>query len=766
MLTALFIIVLFVSLPAYASVSVYDVCWTSQSHNSSESMPCGGGDIGTNVWVEKDEVFLYLSRSGAFDENNNFLKFGRVRIKMTPNPFENASFTQTLNLKKGCVEIVSVKNGNKTQMNIWVDVFHPTVYVDLFSDTKIEMCVTYENWRNKGYEWKTNQLMGNIAFRNSPYLPFVHPDVIVPQERGVLWYHRNEQETFFDKTIAMQHLGHLKDSLWNPLSNLTFGGYIEGDGLVYVGDTIGKYVDTEYKGYVLRSTSRKKTHQIAISLHVEQTETLDEWFAGLDKIRRYTKDKVNNRKKTIEWWQNFWQKSYVRIDYDNKEHSVPFQIGRNYQLFRYQLACNAFGEYPTKFNGGLFTYDPSFVDPNYKFDPDYRNWGGGTHTAQNQRLVYWPMLKNGDFELMEPQFKFYLRALKNAELRTKEYWQHKGASFTEQIEQFGLPIAYCYGWNRSPLLEKGYQQNLWVEHLWDTSLEFCMMILETNRYANIDISQYMPLIKSCLIFFDEHYQYEALKRGSKPLDANGHLIMYPGSGAETYKLAYNSTSTIAALKSVLNGLLNLQSSYLFEDERKYFEGLLSRIPPISYRMMNGHQTIAPAVAFARIQNGEIPQLYPVFPWGLFGIGLPDLDVAINTWRYGVENEEQKNYVSWHQDAIFCARLGLTEEAKQITIKKMQNSDKRFPTFWGPGHDWTPDHNWGGSGMIGVQEMLLQTVGKDIYLFPAWPQDWNVDFKLYAPYNTIIECEYYNGKIVKLEVFPKERLNDVKVMLNR
>ena len=48
MLTALFIIVLFVSLPAYVSVSVYDVCWTSQSHNSSESMPCGGGDIGTN----------------------------------------------------------------------------------------------------------------------------------------------------------------------------------------------------------------------------------------------------------------------------------------------------------------------------------------------------------------------------------------------------------------------------------------------------------------------------------------------------------------------------------------------------------------------------------------------------------------------------------------------------------------------------------------------------------------------------------------------
>ena len=28
------------------------VVWTMQSRNSSESMPCGGHDIGMNVWVE------------------------------------------------------------------------------------------------------------------------------------------------------------------------------------------------------------------------------------------------------------------------------------------------------------------------------------------------------------------------------------------------------------------------------------------------------------------------------------------------------------------------------------------------------------------------------------------------------------------------------------------------------------------------------------------------------------------------------------------
>lgn len=33
-------------------------------------------------------------------------------------------------------------------------------------------------------------------------------------------------------------------------------------------------------------------------------------------------------------------------------------------------------------------------------------WGGGTMTAQNQRLVYWPMLKSGDFDMMPSQFDF------------------------------------------------------------------------------------------------------------------------------------------------------------------------------------------------------------------------------------------------------------------------------------------------------------------------------------------------------------------------
>ena len=79
-----------------------NVVWNTPSRNSSESMPCGGGDIGMNVWVENGDILFYLSRSGTFDEHNCLLKQGRVRLRLFPNPFSSAvDFRQELKLNDG-----------------------------------------------------------------------------------------------------------------------------------------------------------------------------------------------------------------------------------------------------------------------------------------------------------------------------------------------------------------------------------------------------------------------------------------------------------------------------------------------------------------------------------------------------------------------------------------------------------------------------------------------------------------------------------------
>ncbi|GIQ64907.1 hypothetical protein PACILC2_34750 [Paenibacillus cisolokensis] len=99
----------------------------------------------------------------------------------------------------------------------------------------------------------------------------------------------------------------------------------------------------------------------------------------------------------------------------------------------------------------------------------------------------------------------------------------------------------------------------------------------------------------------------------------------------------------------------------------------------------------------------------------------------------------------------------------MAIRKLADGECRFPAFWGPGHDWLPDHNWGGTGMIGLQEMLLQSAGEAIYLLPAWPMEWDVDFRLHAPGRTVVEGRVRGGRLEWWDIAPERRRKDVVVM---
>lgn len=755
--TALFFVLLF---SLWSKTNVFsqqkellnnNVRWNTQSKNSSGSMPVGGGDIGVNVWVEKGEIFLYLSRSGTFDENNTLLKLGRVKLKLSPNPFAGTTFKQELILKDGYVQISGADGKLNAQVKIWVDVFKPVINIEIKSSKQVVTKASYESWRFEDRITKGKENNQN-SYKWAPQgIIKTAKDDIGFSGNTIQFSHQNKAETVFDVAVKQQGLENYKSRLYNPLKNLKFGGSLQGKNMVAAGTYSGSYLNTPFKGWTIKNLKPSNAQQISIYLDNSGNKNINHNDPPYNAVKAFAATK--------NWWNNYWNRSFIYI---SSADSTVKQVAKNYQLFRYMLGCNAYGSWPTKFNGGLFTFDPALTDTALKYTPDFRNWGGGTHTAQNQRLVYWPMLKSGDFDMMKPEFDFYAKLLKNAEIRTEAAWGHKGASFTEQIENFGLPNPAEYGWKRPAGYNQGMEYNAWLEYEWDTVLEFCMMILETERYNHQDIQLYMPLIESSLTFFKEHYSYLAKQRGAKSLDANGHLVLYPGSGAETYKMAYNSTSTIAGLKTVLSRLLELKSATV--EQKKNWQDLLNKIPPFSFREFNGKTTISPAKAWERINNTESPQLYPVFPWGIYGVGKPGLDTAINTYLYDTDVLKFRSHMGWKQDNIFAARLGLTDEAVRLTTLKLKDSGKRFPAFWGPGYDWTPDHNWGGSGMIGLQEMLMACEGKKILLFPAWPKDWDVHFKLHAPYQTTVEGVLKNGKLTALKVTPESRKADIINMI--
>jgi hypothetical protein len=751
---------------AQTGLNGYNPVWTTQSKSAAESMPCGGGDIGLNVWVENGDLLIYLSKSGTFEENNTMLKLGRLRVKLSPNPFAGKDFKQELVLHDGCINITGADGRLSATVNIWVDVFQPVVHLNIKSSEPITTQAAYESWRYRDRQMhgkENNQSSWKFA---APPVTTTYADSISFAGNTVQFYHRNRDTTIFDATVAEQGMQSVKVQMFNPLKNLTFGGSLSGEHMVADGNATGTYAGTDFKAFQLKSAKPVTQQQLQVCLYTQQTPDVNAWRSGLNNVVRQVKQtSATAQHRTINWWHQYWQRSFVYI-HPGKAHpqNEQWQVGRNYQLFRYMLGCNAYGQYPTKFNGGLFTYDPALMDSTFRFTPDFRNWGGGLMTAQNQRLVYFPMLKSGDWDMLKPQFDFYLRSLHNAELRSRVYWNHDGASFTEQIENFGLPNYAEYGKKRPADFDKGLEYNKWLEYEWDTVFQFCLMMLDAEQYSGKDLKQYLPFIESCLTFYKEHYEYLARQRGENPLDQNGHLILYPGSSAETFKMARNSSTTIAALQTILSRLLALPHTYLNSQSRKKWSTMLSQIPPISLREFNGKPTISPAQSWERLNNTETPQLYPVFPWHMYGVGKPGLQMAINTYLLDTNAVRFRSYIGWKQDNIFAADLGLTDEAARLTTLKLKDSGRRFPAFWGPGYDWTPDHNWGGSGMIGLQEMLLQTNGRKILLFPAWPKTWNVHFKLHAPYQTTVEGTVKGGKVTSLKVTPQTRMKDIVDML--
>ncbi len=695
-----------------------DYVWTTQSQNSAGSMPCGGHDVGMNVWVENGDILFYVSKSGMLDENNTLLKAGRFRLNIKGQPFSGTDFEQRLCLDDGAIYI----KGKGISIRLWADVYQPKVFVEMNATHKADATLSYESWRYKDRPVTKAECQQGSYKWNIPADCTTFADSIKAAKSSIDFWHTNRSYTVFDYTVSREGLDAIKDELYNPIGGKTFGGSITMPGFKFTGTSTGTYASTDYKAWHYSATGIR---QATVSIDLYTGETASTALSAKKSKAQSTK-----------WWHQFWQRSFITAEGEGAT------MARNYELFRYMLGCNAYGEYPTKFNGSLFTFDPVYADPKCPFTPDFRKWGGGTMTAQNQRLVYWPMLKSGDTDMMKAQFDTYLRMLPNATRRTKFYWNHDGASFSEQIENCGLPNPTEYG-KHKPGDDPGMDRNAWLEYQWDTALEFCSMIMQAHKYSGMDIAEYEPLIRQTLIFFDEHYQYIAKKLGVKPLNADGKLMLYPSSGCETYKMAYNPSSVIAALKTVAEQWIEYKGDSL--------NNFLSRIPPIPLRTIEGDTCIAPAIVWARIQNIETPQLYPVFPWRVYGMGRENLHIARNTYLKDPHAVEMHSTKGWKQDNIWAACLGLTDEAFKLNKEKLTDGPYRFPAFWDPGYDWAPDCNKGGASMIGLQEMLLQEKPDGgLLLFPAWPKNINAKFRLKATGGRTVEAEIKNGTIIENE----------------
>lgn len=435
-----------------------------------------------------------------------------------------------------------------------------------------------------------------------------------------------------------------------------------------------------------------------------------------------------------------------------------FAVTRAYVLQRWIQACAGRGAYPIKFNGSLFSVD--YVHRKHdgslqKLGPDARQWGG-CYWFQNTREPYWAMLYSGDYDQMEPLWRMYRDALPLLKERTRKYFGHDGANFSETMHFWGLNPQHDFGYGNKGF----YPTNPYIRYYWDCGIELSMMMLDYNAHMQdktFVANTLIPIADEVVKFYDQHY-----KR-----NAQGKVHISPSASLETWHSAEDPLPVVVGLKTVLTRLLELPETQTTPEQRERWKRFRSELPEVPIGEENGKKWIKPAHVYSDQRNSENPELYAVFPYRAYTVDKPGLDVAIETWRKRLV----KRTGGWSQDPIQAAMLGLTQEAKDYVVKNATDIapagrpvvEPRFPAFWGPNFDWTPDQCHGSVTLIAIQRMLMLCDGDTIHLLPAWPEDWNADFKLHAPYQTTVEGRVENGKVVDLKVTPESRRKDVVVV---
>jgi len=745
-------------------LTAYNVRWDSPSLDSMDSMPLSGRHgAGANVWVQDGSIWLYLGHSAAFDENSALLKLGCIRV--TPEGAllaDPASFQQELDLPTGSIRIsVKSKEGVPFAARLWFA--NETLIVETTCGKAASLEIAYGTWRD-------------VTRKKINSLGEARADDVEMDESGLMFSHSNAK---YPSALS----GELKKqpfatgTIHNPSDHNVFGGALASSQKLTPSEARQPVQWQAWNGASWHLKTAPETSQtLAIALRAQKNGTPKTWLAEARSLLETTKLEAA-RVAEQQAWTEFWSRSHIFINPGSNPEDPAWQVGKNYQLFRYMLACNRGGALPLLFNGGIFTADffsNKIYDNNQAGDlkptkklsmsgtgtPDYRRWLYCYFMSQNQRWLGWPTILAGDTDLLTPSVAFYRDRAATAAARAKGLGA-QGVVYPEPIKVWGLSAVSPRADGLCGASHLTFAMAMMLEHAW--------MALHAHSTLGLDIKKDLPWIEGTVRFYDSYYRNANSKTTGSELDEKGKLVIFPANSIELAINAKNPVEVVAGLRRVTDALLKLPKGMLSEDERNYFTDVRKRLPELPVGQKEGRPILHIADSYEKLYNRwELPELYAVWPYRLVGTTVPGtVELGRATWDLLPPDRTvkcKKDY-SWMPVIVNMAGLGNTTEAKTRVLEKLsdQKAQLQFPAFFGPGHDWIPDHNWGGSAMTGLQEMLLAADpygdGK-IHLLPAWPKEWNVDFKLHAPQQTTVEASVKGGKIVSLKITPETRRKDL------
>lgn len=779
--------------PSPPPVSVYNVNWTIPSVNQTDlidGMPSGNGRIVAFTWGNASAGgFDFLINSPlAMATDSTLLSIAKVSVRLTPNPcvndgppYYNGSYwNQTHHLEDGSVSLLCGGTGYDDYV----------ANFSLYVDANADVIIVTANARDGTTRFSTTVTLQNIRpgpYNASWYADFhcpkygqTTPDHQIALSNGIAVYHTNSlaagDTTFFNNQMILQGLESLLAQFSDPLDGRMFGALVTG---------------TDGNGNPLERATGSNATLVSInpssSFIIRIDVRLDPFAAGNATV--FLTDLVNQSltgptlpertAMNTAWWTDFWQRSYIFINggappIPRQPSPPPDLLAAQYARTRFIQAVQSRGHnVPIKFNGELWAMN--------------RQWGPDSWYQNLREIYYGTMLPAGDYEEMKVFLDWMVSLLPLAIARTNLLLpDESGIFFTEVSDINGLYQGGLYGCNATLDHPPGYP--VWLEGKvsggW-TRFDFGgnghgplsgLMALD-YYWSTQDLTaaqKYIPIATLSLDFYMTHYHNRS---------SDGKFMLWPSQVLETYWCDYpgwnasdcvtNDLPQIAAVTALVTGLLALpeSSGLLTPEQRANYTAFATILPSLP----NNGTYFLPADSYPSHRwNVETPELYASHPFRLVTVGrsltdpstVPLLKMGIATY-YNASVDAGCN-VGWCQGLMNTAFLGQANETFGLVWQRAETGPAngyRYPAFAPRFQDSAPSADHYANMMSAMHWMLMQS-GEDgsngtIVLFPAWPCEQDIGFKLWGSFNTSVEVWYTGGRLQYLNVIPSSRVNSIK-----
>ena len=436
---------------------------------------------------------------------------------------------------------------------------------------------------------------------------------------------------------------------------------------------------------------------------------------------------------TSKWWQAFWSVSSVRVP--------DAKIQAQYDLAMYLYGAGArLGAPPIPLQG-LWTADDGGLPP----------WKGDYHHDLNTQLTYWPYLASGHWEQGEGLLDFLWHQLPAYERFAEEFYAARGAAIPGVAALDGSPLG---GW---PMYSLSPTMGLWIS----------MAFVDHWRYTGDS-----KFLKARAYPFCK--ELAACTRTLLRPGPDGKLRLPTSSSPEIHDnslsawLTPNSNFDLAVLKTFFNGLIEMATALNRPADVKDWKDISSHLEEFHISKEDGGLAID-ATQDLEASHRHFSHVTAIHPFGLVNVEGSDDDrkvIEASLARLQKLGTSEWCGYSFAWMACIQARCAHADEAlKNLTIyanafvlrngfhANGDQSGKGYSSF--TYRPVTLEGNFAAAQ--GVQEMLLQSWGGKVRIFPAVPSAWgDVSFTgLRAEGGFIISAQRQAGKTVRVVVTATE-----------